>query len=388
MVLKEQEAVAVAVTKTVGVLLCFLLLSLTCSSAILENDKAEILYHSYDGGGMKINGPALLIRKKANESVALSAFYYVDTISSASVDVMSTASPYSEKRTEGQLGIEFLYDKTVLAVTIGQSDESDYLAKTINFNVSHDTFGDLTNVSLGVSYGDDDVKRNGDDTFLEQSRHYRIRAGMSQIITRNFTLNLNVEAVSDEGFLNNPYRTVRYVNELLPSGVGHQAENYPRTRNSLAGKISASYYLPYRAALFVHYRYFSDSWNIDSQDFEIGYRHPFGEQFELELKARFYQQSQASFYNDLFPHINAQNYLARDKELSDFDDNTIGLGVTYKLPSHFFPSDWQSEATIQWDHLNFNYNNFRDPTAGEEIGAEPLYKFSADVIRAFISVYF
>lgn len=360
----------------------------TSYAAVLEQDKVDVLYHSYEGGGMKIDGPALLIRKKASESVAVSAFYYVDTISSASVDVLSTASPYSEERKEGQLGIEYLHDKTILSLTVGQSDEDDYLAKTVSFNVSHDTFGDLTNINLGLSYGDDDVMRNGDDNFLEETKHYRIRAGISQILTKNLTASLNIEGVADEGFLNNPYRTVRYIDNSLPAGVAYQAEVYPNTRNSFAVKFSASYYLPYRAALFTHYRYFSDSWDINSQDIEIGYRHPFSDFLELEFKLRSYQQSQANFYSDLFAHRDAQNFLARDKELSDFDDVTIGLGVTYKIPEQYFFNDMTSEATLQWDHIRFDYNNFRDPTVDAAIGEEPLYAFSADVIRAFISIYF
>ena len=357
-------------------------------AAVLDKDKADVLYHSYDGGGMKIDGPAVLIRKKASESFAVSAYYYVDTISSASVDVMSTASAYTEERNEAQLGFEYLHEKTIMSLSIGQSDEDDYLAKSISFNVSHDTFGDLTNVNLGISYGDDEVMRNGDDNFKETSKHYRVRAGISQIITRNLTASINLEGVSDEGFLNNPYRTVRYLDASLPSGVAYQPEQYPNTRNSFAVKLSASYYLPYRAALFSHVRFFDDSWDITAMDIELGYRQPIFDSFEVELKVRTYQQTQASFYSDLFSHRDAQNYLARDKELSDFEDLTIGIGFTYKLPAKLFPENVSSEATIQWDHIQFDYNNFRDPTVDAAVGEEPLYSFSADVIRAFFSVYF
>lgn len=357
-------------------------------AAVLDNDKAEVLYHSYEGGGMKIDGPALYLRKKASESVAVSAFYYVDTISSASVDVMSTASPYTEERKEAHIGFEYLHNKTKLSLTLGKSDEDDYLARSVSFDLSHDTFGDLTNVSLGVSYGDDDVMRNGDENFLEHSKHYRLRAGVSQIITRNLTLSVNLEGVADEGFLNNPYRTVRYLDASLPAGVAYQAEVYPRTRNSFAAKLSGSYYLPYRAALFTHFRRFNDSWDINAQDIEIGYRHPIGETIEIELKYRTYKQTQANFYSDLFPYRDAQNFLARDKELSDFDDVTLGLGITYKLPEQYSIKGIRTEATFQLDHIQFNYNNFRDPTVDAAVGEEPFYGFSANVIRALFSAYF
>ena len=369
-------------------LLSCVIYSSLAQGAVLAEDRADMLYHSYEGGGMKIDGPAILLRKKASDSVALSAYYYVDTISSASVDVMSTASPYSEKRVEGQLGLEYLHDKTTMVFNVRQSDEDDYLAKSFNFNVSHDTFGDLTNLSIGFAFSDNEIGRNGDDLFEEQSQQYRIRAGINQILTRNLSVALELESVADEGYLNNPYRTVRYIDTSLPAGVGYQSEIYPNTRNSFSAKLSASYYLPYRAALFFHYRYFSDSWQIDASDIELSYRHPLGKSFELDLKARYYQQSKASFYSDLFPYQNAQNFLARDKELSDFDDLTLGISVTYLIPEQFSINDWRSEASIQWDYITFNYNDFRDPNIDAAIGEEALYGFSAHVIRAFFSVYF
>lgn len=388
---KEQEAVVVVVTKILQ-FICYTSLgffvSLSLKAAVLDDDRADVLYHSYEGGGMKIDGPAVLLRKKTSESLAVSAYYYVDTISSASVDVLSNASPYSEERVEGQLGVEYLHDKTTMALTVRQSDEDDYLAKSFNVDVSHDTFGDLTNLNLGFAFSDNEIRRNGDDLFQEQSQQYRMRAGISQIITKDLSLSLNLETVADEGYLNNPYRTVRYIDTSVPAGVGYQSEIYPNTRNSLSTKLSASYYLPYRAALFFHYRYFSDSWDINANDFEINYRHPFGKALELELKIRYYQQSKASFYSDLFPYIDSQNFLARDKELSDFNDLTLGVGITYTIPQQFSISDWRSEASLQWDYITFNYNDFRDPTAEGNIGEEPLYGFSANVIRAFVSVYF
>lgn len=374
-----------------SVVVALLVISITSKesqAAVLQPDRVDVLYHSYDGGGMKIDGPAILLRKKTSETLAVSAYYYVDSISSASVDVMSTASPYTEKRKEAQLGLEYLHEKTLMDFSVRKSDESDYLAKSVNLNISQDTFGDLTNLSLGLAYSDNEVKRNGDEFFSEQSQQYRLRAGISQILTRNLSMNLNFEAVADEGYLNNPYRSVRYIDNTQPSGVGYQSEVYPNTRNSFASKISASYYLPYRAALFVHYRYFSDSWQIDASDVEVSYRHPVGDVFEIELKVRHYQQTQASFYSDLFAYQDAQNYLARDKELSEFDDLTLGLGLTYFVPQKYSFGDLRSEASLQWDYIKFDYKNFRDPTAGDVIGAEPFYGFSANVIRIFYSLYF
>src|ERR1035441_4429036 len=62
-------------------------------AAVLPDDRADLLFHDWEGGGVTVEGPSILVRKKVTDSLSLAANYYVDMISSASVDVLSTASP-------------------------------------------------------------------------------------------------------------------------------------------------------------------------------------------------------------------------------------------------------------------------------------------------------
>src|SRR5690606_36621101 len=202
-----------------------------------------------------------------------------------------------------------------------RSVESDYEAKTTSFGISQDFFGDLTTLSLGYSQGDDIVMRNGDEEFQEEARHRRYSMGITQILTKNWIVALNAETVLDEGFLNNPYRSVRF---LQANGdIGSQQELYPRTRNSDAFAIKTKYYLPYRAALGLEYRTFTDSWQIKASNYQITYVHPMGENLVIEAKYRAYSQTQAEFYSDLFPFRDALSFRARDKELSNFSDTAF-----------------------------------------------------------------
>ena len=85
-------------------------------AAVLPQDRSDAMYHSYQGGGMSIDGPSILLRKKIGNHVSVSANYYVDTISGASIDVLATASPYSEERTENSVGVDFLHNKTLMSL--------------------------------------------------------------------------------------------------------------------------------------------------------------------------------------------------------------------------------------------------------------------------------
>ena len=91
-------------------------------------------------------------------------------VSSASIDVMTTASPYKEERKQGSLGFDMLHGKTQYSVSYTLSDENDYTANTASFDVSQDLFGDLTTVSFGFSQGWDEVRKRGDAAFPASRR--------------------------------------------------------------------------------------------------------------------------------------------------------------------------------------------------------------------------
>ena len=100
----EQKAVlgvAVAVTdgkrlvRSVCALFVLMLAGQQAIAATLPVDNVDVLYHRYDGGGMVIDGPSVLVRKGIGSSVSFSGQYYVDSVSAASVDVLATAETES-----------------------------------------------------------------------------------------------------------------------------------------------------------------------------------------------------------------------------------------------------------------------------------------------------
>ena len=398
---KEAEGAVVAVTsETVSMagkslsscrfLLLLLALSpgLNLFATVLPEDRADVMYHRYDGGGVEVDGPSILVRKSVGESVSLNANYYVDSISSASVDVVSTASPYTEERTESSLSVDYLRNKTLMSLALTKSDESDYQAETGSFSISHDMFGDLTTVSLGYSVGNDDISRNGDPDFGASVKRQNYRVGLSQVLTKNSILGLSWETITDEGFLNNPYRSYRFLDPLSESGFGYLPEEYPSTRTSNALALRVKYYLPYRAALSSEYRYFNDTWGISANNLEFAYTHPFRDNWVFDIRYRYYTQEGADFYSDLFSRRAEQTFLARDKELSSFQSHTIGLGVSYAIKPTFWEFVDHGSFNLALDYIRFDYDDFRDLTRGGVVGEEPFYSFSANVIKAYVSIWY
>ncbi|MEM7280819.1 MAG: DUF3570 domain-containing protein [Pseudomonadota bacterium] len=380
---------------SITILLAVMLLAFAApkaSAAVLADDRADVMYHSYDGGGVTIDGPSVLVRKKFFNNFSVTANYYVDSVTSASIDVLVSASPYTEERTQTSVNFEALYGSTIFSWGLAQSDENDYAAETFMFGVSQEVFDGLTTISMGYSLGDDTVSQNGRDDFERDVDRQSYRLGLSQVITKNMLVGLSFEAITDEGFLNNPYRSVRFIDGNV---TGTQAERYPNTRTSNAGSIRSRYYLPWRAAIHGEYRYFTDTWGIEAHTGQIGYTHPTDFGWEFDFHVRLYSQTEADFYSDLFSRADAQNFLARDKELSTFTSSSIRLGATYTLFEHGWSFMEKGTVNIFLDRMQFDYDNFRDltvhlPDSGQsfEFGEEPLYGFSANVIQFFVSVWF
>jgi hypothetical protein len=379
--------VLVGQMKKSAVVFALLLSSATAWAGVLPEDRADILYHSYDGGGVTIDGPSLLVRKKFAKSFSAFANYYVDSVSSASIDVIATASPYEEERTQISTGIDYLRGKTTMSLGYTKSDENDYLANSLSFGISQDIFGDLTTVTMGYSLGWDEVGMRGDPDFARDVDRQQYRLGLSQILTKNMILGLNFETITDEGFLNNPYRSVRYLD--AGGAPGFESEVYPNTRTSNAGSARLQIYLPYRAAIHGTYRFYSDTWEIEGHTMEVGYTHPTKSGFIFDLQYRYYTQSQADFFNDLFPGPQFQNFLARDKELSEFESSSIRFAVSYEFAKNGWGIVDKGTVNLVYDRMQFDYANFRDATAqGFALGDEPLYSFDANVIQLFLSFWF
>jgi hypothetical protein len=354
-----------------------LLIAAGASATVLPEDRSDLMYHSYDGGGVSVTGPALLVRKSVGDSVSLSGRYYVDTISSASIDVITTASPYTDKREEFQVGVDYLHGNTLMGLSLSSSKESDYLADTLNLNVSQDLFEGLTTVTMGYSQGYDTIQPIN-STDVHDINRYRYRLGLSQVLTPTLLLNVGYEGIAEEGYLNNPYRYARVLGAFVP-------EIYPGTHDSqaLAVRFMKGFSSDTRSvgeSARADYRYYRDNWGISSNTLLLAYQRYFANRWLGEVHYRFYQQSAASFYSDNFS--TEMTYMARDKELSAFQSNTLGIKATWFFPSGKTYFIDRLSLNFAYDYIAFDYDNFTDVRTGE------LYSFGANVLQLFISAWY
>lgn len=375
----------------VGLTLASLLVSTTPGAGVLPDDRADALYHSYDGGGVEVTGPSYLVRKGDNKALSGEINYYVDNISSASIDVLTQGSAYSEQRTQWSGSLDYLHADTSMNASYTYSSESDYKADTYSFSITQSLFGDLSNVTIGYSRGFDDVLDNFNPSFRETADHQSYHVSLSQVLTKNLLLSLNYDAITDEGFLRNPYRHVLVLNDPNDPAAGanfNTPEKYPNTHTSNAVAASVLYYLPYRAALKLGYRYYTDDWDIRAHTADITYTQPLRDRWVIDVGARYYQQTHADFYADLFARPDQQNFMARDKELSEFTNYSTGFSLSYTLPGQGWGYLDKATLNLRYDHIWFKYEDFSDVRNGATPPFASDYEFDADVLQLYGSVWY
>ena len=204
--------------------------------------------------------------------------------------------------------------------------------------------------------------------------------------------------ITDEGFLNNPYRSYRFVNPSDDRLFALAREIYPRTRTSNAVAFNARYYLPWRAAVHGGYRFFTDTWGIDAEHvrgwatrirwapwtFDVGYRH--------------YTQGNADFYSDLFERVEPAELPGARQGAVDLRQPDAAASAR---PTSSLPNGWRfikkGTLNLRYDRIEFDYEDFRDArfsllpaddASFRAAGTEPLYTFGANVIQVFVSVWF
>ena len=337
-------------------------------AATLPEDRAEALVHVYTGGGVTASGPALLVRKSLFDKVSLTGSLYVDAVSNASIDVVTTASPYKERRNDYGLALDYAVRDSLITLAVGASKEPDYSTRSLSLDIAQETFGGMTTVNLGFTRAADDVGKVGDRGFFDQATHWQYRVGVTQILTPKWLASLNLEAVADSGYLGNTYRVARVFGATVP-------ERHPRTRSSRAIKLRAIGDLGARDALRAEYRYFWDNWVVKAHTAEVGYSRYLGPSLLADAFVRYYKQNAALFYSD-----NAQaetTYVSRNRQLSDFENFVVGGKLTLDWKKQ--PGLYDLKANAGVELLNLKYHNFTDIRTGS------LYSLRAAVLQLYLT---
>ncbi len=221
------------------------------------------------------------------------------------------------------------------------STEHDFDSLAAHGGVSHDFNDKNTTVSASVSGEYDRIHAHGgnpvpgSDYALYEKESSQTKSvtgvlvGLTQVMRRNWLIELNYDADRSQGYLTDPYRILSVL-DALGNVTGYRYENRPqtRTRQSLywVNKLAMG-----PTVLDLSYRHGTDSWAVHSDTLDARLHVDLGRGMYLEPHARWYRQSAADFY-DLYLSVAGAPpaFMSADPRLGAFDASTVGLklGVT------------------------------------------------------------
>jgi hypothetical protein len=206
------------------------------------------------------------------------------------------------------------------------------------------------------------------------------------------------EVITDEGWLNSPYRSVRFF--IGTDQQGQQPEIYPNTRSSNAASIRAKYFLPYRAAIDAMYRFYTDTWGVVGHTAELGYVHPLdtawvGGNWIFEGRVRYYTQVRRGFLHGHLPARRLQQFHGARQGTRHLQRHHRGLGATYEFKVERFPWLSKGQVNFRYDHMMITYDDFRDARyslgsfrhvarRAAAAGTEPLYELDCKHLPALL----
>ncbi|MCJ8273570.1 MAG: DUF3570 domain-containing protein [Psychrosphaera sp.] len=247
------------------------------------------------------------------------------------IQVMSGAS-ISDSRQDFKLNGAYKLEDKQIGLSIATSQEDDYESLSFGANISYDFDNKLSTFSLAADVSNDDVTPTDSDLFnyrvvSESKRSTSILAGWSRIINKSSIFQVSIGYTDKNGYLSDPYKQVFVNFDLL---------NDTRPTSRTSKTLSVRYRLSLKSTggtLHGDYRYYTDSWDIDSHTYELSYYQPLGWDMQLIPSIRLYKQDAAFFYQHYYDQVSSDGLHSTDYRLSAYGAQTLSLTLRKKFDS-------------------------------------------------------
>jgi hypothetical protein len=284
-----------------------------------------------DSDHTTVVSPVVSARADVTNDTSVNVGYLVDAVSSASVDLVSQASPRTmhDTRHEVSLGASHTFDLWTLVGGYSFSKENDYLSHTIGGSLARDFDDKNTTISLGYGVSLNTVGRSGDENFARNMTNHHASLTWTQVINPRLATQVTYELGYASGYQASPYRFVPVRMDVNSAPQFWVPETDPDTRLRHAIVFGANQAVGEASSIQGDYRFYLDDWGISAHTVGARYFVHLSKRLELRLRERFYLQTGASFYQKVYSQ--AMTYMAYDRELSALWSNTVGAKIMYQF---------------------------------------------------------
>ena len=333
--------------------------------------QANALIRINDRLNFKVNGVKDII-------TGASPIYYRPV--NGQTKMQKSGASIKDVRDEFDITSTYTHSAGNVGVNVGHSSENDYESTFFNIDSLVDLNQKRTSLSTGYGFSSDNVWAvddcrppsysrctpvgnsggggmilGGGDTPIAaptytnngmfrrpdvggQKQIHQGLLGLTQILSKDTLIQTNLTYTHNEGYLSDPYKDVYLLGSTM-TDLGKTVFNYthdnrPTNRDQFAtlvryvehfGNINA-------AAMHLDYRFYADTWGVDSHTFEFTWIQPIYAGWNLTPRARYYSQGAADFYAPYFLTKRTDGFYSSDYRLASF--GAVGGGV--QLNKDFF----------------------------------------------------
>ena len=262
--------------------------------------------------------------------------WFVGTDQNGQPGVIMSGASIQDNRVEVGVATRYFWADGNAGFNVSHSDEDDYEALSMGFDASWNTASNTRTWTTSVSSSRDQVNPTQgvipvfvtNEELDTQSGYF----GVSQILSRTAIVRVGLNYTYSDGYLSDPYK----LNDQRPQSHERVA-------------LSAGYrhfVIDANASVQLDYRYYADSWGVDSHTVELGWAQHF-ERTTLTPYFRYYSQREADFYQ-VTADV-SETYFADDYRLSSYGAITLGARWAINL------GDWtfELEGERYWSDSNW-----------------------------------
>nr|WP_319268066.1 DUF3570 domain-containing protein [uncultured Draconibacterium sp.] len=162
---------------------------------------------------------------------------------------------------------------------------------------------------------------------------YSAGIGLSQILSSRMTGYVSADFILQDGLLSTPFHRIYFADKtdyfFENFHLADDIEQLPNSRFKIALGARLNYFVNHRVTLRTFYRYYTDDWGITSHTASIEIPIKITDKFTLYPSYRFYNQTAADYFAPYNEHLSTEKYYTSDYDLSEFNANNYGFGVSY-----------------------------------------------------------
>ena len=364
-------------------------ISIFVSTLIQAEDYVIVEYLQYDESDSRVSvsAPSISISHDIGTDYNIKADFVHDAVSGATptwrADSTSGASAVGDSSSEYTYGNQE-FDETRNAVSLllttrfanrdelytgfDYSRESDFDAKSISAEYLHYTDKSHNqSISVGASYAYNEIlsydyyDTGSGASQKETASSINAEIGLNQILNAKSSVKLSGFMISDDGYLTNPHASI--IRDYETSNRRQVGENRPDTRLAYGVDIKYIRLLTDNLSYQVGYRFYDDDWDMSSHTINNDIYYRVTNKLTLGAGLRYYDPSEAEFYNGSKDFFGTQEYASSDERLSSFDALTYKASVDYKfnnkisynLGGQFYTQSTGLDATIFTTGIKYKY---------------------------------